>query len=119
MAGELRPCSFEILLEFERISLNREIQIANGEPADNVPDRATGKIKCDSRRTGYVLHKIDALRLIRRQPDFHSVDIISHSSSSDPRQTTMKQPCPRFRRRSVPMFSTAFPQDILVKVQRA
>ena len=83
MAGQLGAGAFEIFLQLEGISLDGEIEIADSEAADDVADCATGKIEGDSRCAGYFLHEVDAFHLIRRQPDFHGVDVISHSSSND------------------------------------
>ena len=85
--GQLHARPFKIFLQFEGIALNREVQVADGEPTNNVANRAARQIERNSRGAGHFLHQIDALHLIRRQPDFHGVNVISHSSSSDPHHT--------------------------------
>ena len=73
---------FQIFLQLEGIALDGEIEIADGKAADDVADGAAGEVKIHARGAGYVLHQVDALHLIRRQPKFHRVNVISHSLSS-------------------------------------
>src|SRR5579871_124829 len=73
---------FQIFMQLERISLDGEIQIANGKTADDVPDRPAGQVEIQTGGTGDLLYQVDALELIRRQPEFHRVNVISHSRSS-------------------------------------
>ncbi len=47
----------EIFLELEWIALNREIEVADGEPADNVADRPAGQVKVHARGAGYILNQ--------------------------------------------------------------
>ena len=112
VAGHLRACPLEVFLQFEGIALNREVQVADREPADNVPYRPAGKVESNSRGPGYLLHQIDAFHLIRRQPDFHRVNVISHSSSDNRLQALHPTAvsCTSQMRPSG-MKSTAFQQD--------
>ena len=79
---DLRARFFQIFLELERIALNGEIEVADRKTADDVADGAAGQVKIHARGAGDVLHQPDALQLIRRQPDFHRVNVVSHSLSS-------------------------------------
>src|SRR3954462_15344841 len=69
----------EIFLQLEGIALNSEIEITDGESADDVADGAAGKVKVHARSAGNVLDQADAFELVRRQPDLHRVNVISHS----------------------------------------
>ena len=80
--GNFCASFFEVLLELEGIALNGEIQVADGEAADDVTDGAAGQVEIHARGAGYILHQSDALQLVRRQPEFHRVNVISHSFSS-------------------------------------
>src|ERR1700722_19888363 len=73
---------FQVFLELERVSLDGKIQVPDGKTADDVADGAAGEIKIHARGAGYFLDQRDALQLIRGQPEFHGVNVISHSLSS-------------------------------------
>ena len=80
--GDLGAGFFQFFLQFERIALDGEIEVADAEAADDVADRAAGEVKIHARGAGDVLDQADALELVRRQPDFHRVNVVSHSLSS-------------------------------------
>ena len=60
------------------ISLHGEIEIADGKSADDVSNRAPGEVYVHARIAGDILNQGDAALLIRRQPNFHGVDVIGH-----------------------------------------
>ena len=74
--------ALQFLLQPEGIALNCEIQVADGEAADNVTDGAAREVEIHAGGAGDVLYQADTLELIRGQPDFHRVNVISHSLSS-------------------------------------
>ena len=74
-------CTFQFFLQLEWISLNREIEIADRMSADNVAHRSAGEVNVHPGSAGNILYQRDALLLIRRQPQFHCVDVVSHSWS--------------------------------------
>src|ERR1035437_8374749 len=80
--GNFRAGFFQIFLQLESIALDGEVQIADGESADHVTDGAAREVKIHAGGAGYVLHQPDALELVRGQPDFHRVNVVSHSLSS-------------------------------------
>src|SRR5579859_1241723 len=80
--GDAGAGLFEIFLQLEGIALDGEIEIADGKAADDVADGAAGEVKIQARGAGYVLHQVGTLHLIRGQPEFHRVNVISHSLSS-------------------------------------
>src|ERR1035437_9248789 len=49
-----RARPLQIFLQFERVALDREIQITNGESGNDVADRAPGQIEIHPRRLGGV-----------------------------------------------------------------
>ena len=53
--GNLRSRPFQIFLQLERITLNGEIEVADGEPADDVTNRAARQIEIHARGAGNVL----------------------------------------------------------------
>jgi hypothetical protein len=75
-------------LQLEGIALDGEIQIADGEAADDVANCAAGKVKIHGRIAGNVLHERYAALLIRREPDLHGVYVISHLGSEPGAQGT-------------------------------
>ena len=80
--GDFSAGLFEVFLQLEGIALDGEIEVADGKSADNVADSAAGEVEIHARGAGYVLDEADALQLVRRQPDFHRVNVVSHSLSS-------------------------------------
>src|SRR5579859_1127371 len=80
--GDFSAGFFEIFLQLEGIALDGEVEVADAESADDVANGAARQVKIHARGAGYVLHEADALELVRRQPDFHRVNVISHSLSS-------------------------------------
>src|ERR1700722_13398939 len=83
LSDDLCSGAFKVFLQLKRIALDGEIEVADGKAADDVADGAAGQIERNARRAGYILHEVDALHLVRRQPDFHGVNVISHSYSND------------------------------------
>ena len=55
---------FELFLQLEGIALNREVQIANGEPADDVADGAPGEVNVHARVAGNILYQRDPPLLV-------------------------------------------------------
>ena len=78
-AGNLHPGLLQVLLQFEGIALDREIEVADGKTADDVADRASGQVNVHTGGARDVLYQGDAALLVRRQPDFHGVNVISHA----------------------------------------
>ena len=77
--GDFGARLLKIFLQLEGVALDGEIEVADGESADDVADGAAGKVKIHARSAGNVLNQSDAFELVRRQPDFHRVNVISHS----------------------------------------
>ena len=75
--GHARP--FQLLLQLERIALHRKIEVANGKAADDVADRTACQVDIHAGRARNVLDQGDATLLVRRQPDFHRVNVVSHA----------------------------------------
>ena len=78
-AGNPDAGLLQVFLQFEGIALDREIEIADGKTADNVADRAPGQVNVHTGGARNVLYQRDAALLVRRQPDFHGVYVISHA----------------------------------------
>ena len=81
-AGDVGAGALEVLLQLEGIALDGEIEVADGESADDVADGPAGQIDVHAGGAGDVLNQGDALLLVGRQPEFHRVDVVSHSLSS-------------------------------------
>src|SRR5262252_8970263 len=77
--------SLEIFLQLKWIALYGEIKVTDGESADNVTYRTARQVDIHSCRPGDVLYQRNCALLIRRQPDFHRVNVISHALSCLPR----------------------------------
>src|SRR5207244_4353290 len=74
-----RPLQF--LLQFKGIALDGEIQVADGEAADDVSHCTAGEVNIHPGGAGDLLNQGDALLLVRRQPELHRVYVVSHSWS--------------------------------------
>src|SRR5579864_5138007 len=57
----LRTGLLDFLLQLEWIALNREIEVADGEAANDVSDRATCQVDVHSSGASYVLDQADTL----------------------------------------------------------
>src|SRR5581483_3743168 len=71
--------SLKFFLQLYGIALNGEVQIADWESADDVANGTAGEINIHSGIARNILNQSDAFLLIGRQPEFHCVDVISHS----------------------------------------
>ena len=74
-----RARRIELAQHPQGVALHGEIHIPDGESGNHVADGAAGEVKIHARRASNVLDQSDALELVRRQPDFHGVNVISHS----------------------------------------
>ena len=107
------PAFSRFFLQLERIALNGEVEVADGEAADDVADGAAREVKIHARGAGYVLHQADALELVRGQPDFHRVNVVSHSFRSGCRafnSKAMQAAIAPGGGPDLPKLSTRFPQ---------
>src|SRR2546426_7945238 len=75
-AANNHTSSLQVFLQLGRIALHREIEIADGESADYVPNRAPSEGHIHARIAGEILNQADAALLIRRQPNFHGADLV-------------------------------------------
>src|SRR5581483_8337246 len=72
------------LLKLEGIALDSEVEIADGKTGDDVADGAAGKVNIQPLNPGQFLNQTYSTLLFRREPGFHGVDVISHSSCLQP-----------------------------------
>src|SRR5580693_6952395 len=70
---------FELLLQLERIALDREVEITDGEAADDVADGTPGEVNVHPGGESDILYQRDPALLVGGQPDFHGVNVISHA----------------------------------------
>ena len=74
-----RASLFKILLQLERVSLDREIQVADDEAAENVAHCSAGEIYIEllgANNLGYLRQRP---LLVRRKPGFHKINKVGHS----------------------------------------
>ena len=76
---DLRSGALKVLLQFQGIALDREIQIADGQSGQDVTNRPARQVDIHAMGAGRFLHQTHHLQLIRCEPDFHRVNVVSHS----------------------------------------
>src|SRR5262249_12315874 len=69
---------FKVFLQFEGVALDRKIQVANDESANDVANRAPGQKYVHVVGTCDIGDQRQGALLIRREPGFHEIDKISH-----------------------------------------
>ena len=69
----------QVFSELERVALHREVEIADGEPGNDVADGAARQVQVHLRRLRGVGHEGDCLLLIRREPGFQRVYVVGHA----------------------------------------
>src|SRR5215470_4053693 len=73
-----RACFFEILLKFEDVPLNRQIQVTNGKSTDNVANGSARKVEIHLMGSGNLFYCIDCTLLVRRKPASHHINVVGH-----------------------------------------
>src|SRR6185437_5498399 len=73
-------CAFKIFLQLEWITLDGEVEVPDGKARNDIANGAAGKVNVHPGIARDILNQNDALLLAGRQPQFHCVYVVSHSS---------------------------------------
>ena len=68
----------QFLLQLKRITLNAQVDVADGKSSDQIADGAAGEIEVQARVLGNVLNQVHTTLLVRCEPGFHAIDVICH-----------------------------------------